>query len=70
MGELIVFDAVGQYKSVKRAIRRGNVSNLGISYPSRPFNNRKNTSSRKGINSRVVNEEKKRIYARLKGYNK
>ena len=56
---LLVFDAVGKYKSVWRAMRRGHVSPHGIVYPSRPFNNRKPTRGRK------INEDKKVIYAEL-----
>lgn len=33
--------AVGKYKHVRRAIRRGHVSIYGDIYPDRPFNNRK-----------------------------
>lgn len=33
--------AVGRFKSIRRAIRRGHVSLYGDIYPKRPFNNRK-----------------------------
>lgn len=44
MGELRLFtyEGVKRYKSVRRAIARGHVSDTGIIYPRRPFNNRKN----------------------------
>ena len=54
------FDAVGKYKSVRRAIKRGHVSMDGIIYPKRPFNNSKNSS---------INNRKKQIYAGLKRAN-
>ena len=39
---LLTFEAVGKVKSIRRAIRKGTVSPIGIMYPKRPFNNRKN----------------------------
>jgi hypothetical protein len=39
---LQVYSAVGKFKSIRRAIRRGHVAYYGIEYPKRPFNNRKN----------------------------
>lgn len=59
---LITFEGVRKYKSVQRAIRRGHVTRYGLIIPSRPFNNRKPTKGRK------LNEEKKRVYAKLKDY--
>lgn len=59
-GSLRLFEAVGKFKSVKRAIRRGDVSPIGEIFPRRPFNNRKPTKGRH------LNETKKIIYARLK----
>jgi hypothetical protein len=41
---LMTFEAVKKVKSIRRAIRRGNVASFGVSYPKRPFNNRKNKS--------------------------
>ena len=38
---LLTFEAISKFKSVNRAMRRGHVSPLGILYPKRPFNNRK-----------------------------
>lgn len=65
--DLIIFDAVSKYKSVARAIRRGDVAKYGTIAPKRPFNNRVNTSRRAGVNSRARNEYKKNIYGRLTG---
>lgn len=64
---LVTYEAVRKYKSVRRAIRRGNVTSEGIIMPSRPFNNRKN-SCKRGKHSRPMNEEKKRVYAIIKDY--
>lgn len=63
---LRTFDAVKGFKSVRRAIRRGQVSLDGIIYPKRPFNNKANTCKRKGHHSRTINERKKMIYEQLK----
>ena len=63
---LRTYEAVSKFKSVRRAIRRGHVSLDGIIFPKRPFNNRANTSRRKGHHSRVTNEVKKSIYEQLK----
>lgn len=60
------YRAVGKFKSIRRAIRKGLVSPLGTICPKRPFNNRANTSRRKGHHSRVMNEVKKSIYGQLK----
>jgi hypothetical protein len=38
---LYFYNGVGKFKSIRRAIRRGNVSITGEIYPRRPFNNRK-----------------------------
>ena len=65
--DLIIFDAVSKYKSVARAIRRGDVTKYGIIIPKRPFNNRANTPRRAGVHSRTMNEYKKSIYGRLTG---
>lgn len=59
-------EGVSKFKSVRRAIKRGNVSLEGVIYPKRPFNNRKNSSRRKDIHSRVINEKKKAIYGQIK----
>nr|DAI06283.1 MAG TPA: hypothetical protein [Crassvirales sp.] len=56
---LRTYEAVGRFKSVRRAIRRGHVSLDGFIYPKRPFNN-----SKHGKNS--LNDRKKMIYEQLK----
>ena len=53
-------------KSVNRAIKRNRVTPQGELGAGRPFNNRANTSNRKGIHSRVYNEYKKRLYEQFK----
>lgn len=55
---LSTYQAVSQFKSVARAIRRGHVSMDGVIYPRRPFNNR--------AGNRVLNTRKKIIYGELK----
>lgn len=52
--------AVNQFKSVRRAIRRGHVNPLGMIAPNRPFNNRKRTRGRK------LQTDKEKIYAEVK----
>jgi hypothetical protein len=64
---LVTYQAVGKFKSVRRAIRKGLVSPTGFIAPARPFNNKKN-SCKRGKHSRPMNEEKKRIYASIKEY--
>ena len=63
---LRTYEAVNKFKSVMRAIKRGQVSLDGIIFPKRPFNNRANTCKRKGHHSRTINERKKMIYEQLK----
>lgn len=54
------YNAVRQFKSVRRAIKRGNMDLFsGMIYPNRPFNNRKATKGR------GTNELKKVIYEQL-----
>ena len=65
---LITYDGVHRFKSIRRAMRRGHVTTEGIIMPIRPFNNRANTSKRKGVHSRSTNELKKKIYGQLKQY--
>ena len=60
------YKLASQFRSLRRAMRRGLISVNGWAVPKRPFNNRANTSSRKGIHSRSVNQEKREIYGRLK----
>lgn len=57
---LMSFEGVKKFKSIKRAIRRGNASIYGEVFPKRPFNNRKPTRGRS------MNEDKKRIYGEIK----
>lgn len=59
------FIGVSMFKSIRRAMRRGHVTEDGMVAPNRPFNNRGNTSNIKGIHSREQNEYKKRIYGQL-----
>ena len=66
---LRTYEAVNKFKSVRRAIRRGNISPIGLTVPNKPFNNRGNTSKRTNIHSRSMNEYKKRLYEQLKQYN-
>lgn len=63
---LRTYEAVSKFKSVRRAIKRGNVSLGGIIFPKRPFNNKANTCKRKGHHSRTINERKNMIYEQLK----
>lgn len=65
---LITYDGVHRFKSIRRAMRRGHVTAEGIVMPRRPFNNRANTSKRKGVHSRSTTELKKKIYGQLKQY--
>ena len=65
---LITYDGVHRFKSIRRAMRRGHVTTEGIIMPRRPFNNKANTSKRKGVHSRNTNELKKRIYGQFKQY--
>lgn len=65
---LITYDGVHRFKSIRRAMRRGHVTAEGIVMPRRPFNNRANTSKKKGVHSRSTNELEKKIYGQLKQY--
>ena len=65
---LITYDGVHRFKSIRRAMRRGHVTTEGIIMPRRPFNNKANTSKRKGVHSRNSNELKKKIYGQFKQY--
>lgn len=54
------YNAVRQFKSVRRAIRRGHMDLFsGMVYPNRPFSNKKATKGRE------MNELKKAIYGQL-----
>lgn len=65
---LITFEAISKFKSIKRAIRRNHVMENGIMIPKRPFNNRANNSNRKGVHSKFNNELKKVIYGQYRQY--
>lgn len=56
---LETWEAIGKFKSVKRAIRRGHVSLNGTIYPKRPFNNSKHSRN-------SLNDRKKAIYEQLR----
>lgn len=56
------FDIVFKFKSAPRAIRRGHADIDGYLYPSRPFNNRANTSRRTNVHSRKMNILKQKVY--------
>lgn len=53
---LVTYEAVGKFKSVRRAIRRGLVSPYGVVYPKRPFGN---TNTK-------MNRIRREIYGQLK----
>lgn len=61
-----LFAAAKRVKSIRRSIKRGKISMIGTFLPKRPFNNRANTSKRKGVHSRVMNEQKKKAYGFIK----
>ena len=63
---LVTYEAIGKFKSIRRAIRRGHVSLEGIIFPKRPFKNKANTCKRKKHHSGTINERKKMIYEQLK----
>ena len=60
MLHLAIYSAVGKYKSIRRAIRRGHVVSWGEEVPKRPLNNRKRTSGRE------LQITKEKIYGELK----
>lgn len=60
MSHLAVYSAVGKYRSIGRAIRKGHVTSWGEEVPKRPFNNRKRTSGRE------LQISKEKIYGELK----
>lgn len=57
---LLTYTSVSKYKSIRRATTRGHVSETGIEFPKRPFNNRARTEGRK------LETTKEQIYARFK----
>ena len=58
--------ATTKVKSLRRAFKRGRLTGGGSLKPHRPFNNRANTSKRKGVESRFMNTVKKRMYECIK----
>ena len=58
--------ASGKVRSINRAMKRDRILPNGILKWNRPFNNRANTSTRKGVHSRVSNEERRRFYETFK----
>ena len=66
MENLLRLVASGKVRSVNRAMKRDRILPNGILKWSRPFNNRANTSTRKGVHSRVSNEERRRFYETFK----
>lgn len=58
--KVMLYLAVGKYKSIIRAIRKGHVTSWGEEVPKRPFNNRKRTSGRE------LQISKEKIYGELK----
>lgn len=61
------FMGISKFKSIRRAIRRGDSTETGGIVPRRPFNNRVNTSKRKTVESRSFNCIKKQVYGELTG---
>lgn len=61
------FMGISKFKSIRRAIRRGDSTETGGIVPRRPFNNRANTSKRNTVESRSFNCIKKQIYGELTG---
>ena len=57
-----IIHAIGKVKSIRRAFKRNRISQYGLLVSHRPFNNRKNTSKRKGADSRFITTLKKRDY--------
>ena len=53
---LLTYEAVGRFKSIRRAIKRGHVSPFGGIYPKRPFGN---TNTK-------MNRIKRQIYEQFK----
>ena len=66
---LVYYNVISEFKSVRRAIRRGKVAWNGLLAPDKPFNNRGNTSNRTNVHSRSMNEYKKYPYGQLKQHN-
>lgn len=58
--KMMLYSAVGKYKSIRRAIRKGHVTSWGEEVPKRLFNNRKRTSGRE------LQITKEKVYGELK----
>lgn len=58
---LISFAGVQEFKSIRRAMRRGHIAPNGIVPPKRPFNNRKRNKG-----TRPLELKKESIYEQLK----
>lgn len=54
---LRTFEGISKYRSIRRAIKRGNVSLYGDIYPKRPFSNRKRNKGTATYNRRKVHEQ-------------
>jgi hypothetical protein len=58
--------ASSKVRSLRRAFKRGRLTQFGLLVSKRPFNNRANTCKRKGAHSRFMNEYKKKLYERVR----
>ena len=56
------YEGVKQFKSVRRAIKRGHCSIFGDVYPKRPFSNRKAKKGSLTYNKRMIYEQFKRNF--------
>lgn len=54
--------ASSKVRSLRRAFKRGRLTQFGLLINKRPFNNRANTSKRNKTSSRFVTEQKRRDY--------
>lgn len=54
--------ASSKVRSLRRAFKRGRLTQFGLLISKRPFNNRANTSKRNRTSSRFITEQKKRDY--------
>ena len=60
-------EAIGNINLLKELLEEGHLPQYGRVVPKRPFNNRSNTSKRKGADSRN-NEVKKTLYGQFMQY--
>lgn len=60
---------MSRFKSIRRAGRRNHLTPAMELVPKRPFNNRANTSKRKGKHSRYIAELKRKFYENRKKFN-